>query len=234
MKVKLVTALALLASAALSLMFTNTPSRGQQARGRSNREALNSKSLSERVRQVKAKGGTQVSLPGPIPMYDDVDDLNEALTLYDVVIAHPIDKISIAPDERNIMTFYKFKIDEVLSQRENIKTACCDIEKAPVALPPLKPKEFYLQAGGGTLLFEGINVSVEEEFGDLLKHQKYLLLLSLNPSSNIGLVKLGPSGVFALDSTGVLETLSKKPDVLSRQLEEQYGKSLARLKRGRN
>jgi hypothetical protein len=234
MKVKLVTGMALIAPAALTLMFTNTPSRGQQTQGKSNREILNSKSLIERARQVKAKGGTQVSLPGPIPMYDDVDDLNEALNIYDVVIAHPTDKISVAPDARNVMTFYKFKIDEVISQPENIKTPCCGLERAPVDLPRLKPKEFYLQAGGGTVPIEGVNVSVEEEFGDLLKHQKYLLLLSLNPSSNIGMVKLGPSGVFTLDSADVLETLNKKPDVLSRQLEEQYGKSLARLKRGRN
>jgi hypothetical protein len=234
MKAKFVAGLILITSFVIAMVSTDTPSRGQQARGGSNKEALNSKSLKAQALRIKAKGGTQVSLPAPIPMYDDVNDLNEALSLYDAVVAHPTDKISVIADERNVMTFYKFKIDEVLSRRESMKASCCGAEKPPVDLPPLKPKEFYLRAGGGTVLLDGINITVEEEFGDLLKHRKYLLLLSLDPSSNIGLVKLGTSGVFALDSEDVLEPLNKNPDMLSRQLQEQYGKSLTRLRRWRD
>src|ERR687883_572625 len=71
------------------------------------------------ARLAKAKGQNRISKWGPEATYgDEVIDLNDALRYYQMILAVPIEKQSRPFGDRDVRTWYKFKIVENLSHKE--------------------------------------------------------------------------------------------------------------------
>src|SRR5687768_10175005 len=73
--------------------------------------------LSNRIKKAKAGGITEVVIPAPVPYLAEVSSLDEAVTHYSVIVGEAIDATSIQVDGSNIMTYYRFRILERLSDR---------------------------------------------------------------------------------------------------------------------
>ena len=157
-------------------------------------------------------------------------DLKTALNQNTLIIADVIDKVSRMLDSHTIGTFYRLKVVETVSRPE--APACCDPkdEEFPSDLPALDENEMYLAGIGGTVQLDGMEVTVTEDFEDLLPYARYMLFLSPSASGKISLAKVGPRGVFRIKGNTHLESIVGKPSRLEREIEQTYGNSFARLK----
>jgi hypothetical protein len=186
--------------------------------------------LQARVRKEKAKGIQKVTFPAPHLEYAEEINLKDALAQTKVLVADVIDKNSRLLDSHTIGTFYRLRIVEEVSQPAS--AGCCDPKDAefPSDLPPLNDNEIYFVGMGGTLVLEGIEVTVAEDFGELLPFGRYLFFLSPSPSGKFSLGKVGPAGVFRVKSSGHLESIASKSHKLGREIEQTYSNSFVRLK----
>lgn len=200
---------------------------GQQQQPLGNQGSEDPTTLRARIKPARARGAQKAVFPGPIPWYEAVRSLGEALARYTVVIAQPVEKRSFMPGPRDIQSIYKLKVIDTLS-RANV-SGCCVPTDLPAGLTPLNENEIYLWAGGGTVQLDGVETTVEDEFGGLSTSRQYLLFLKLDPSGKIGMVTLGPRGVFKINPNGVLESIVNDPHVLKRDIEKGYGNSVNRM-----
>ena len=182
--------------------------------------------LSSRVKKAKAAGATEVILPGPIPYLAEASGLDDAVAQYSVIIAKPTDVISTQVDVRNIMTYYKFRILETLSDRPGPSGGVP--EELPAFLEPLRSDEIYILEGGGTVMIEGTKVTQKGQY-EYAKDEKYLLFISKNSAQSIAMVSLGKYGVFSVKEDD-LEGLVKEHSFLKRDLSQRHSNKIANLR----
>jgi len=196
--------------------------------------------LSEKIQRAKKSGRNKVYIPSPIPFYAELDSLDEALSKTTTVVATPIEKKTVILDPESIVTYYRLKIADSLSQ--GVPSKCCDHKSLPRELSATNSDETYLELGGGTLIIDGVTVIEEEEFGGLQLYQQYLFFLSQNTSQTLGMVQLGKDGIFKVTEDGGLETIASSKDsakeqsihkvksAIEQDLERLHGNSLTQLK----
>lgn len=184
--------------------------------------------IKARIRKAKAQGKKQVVLSEPEVFYEEVSDVNDALSRYSLIIARPVEKSSLMLDQRNITTFYKFEIIETLSSAQPAN--CCIAESLPDQLQATKENEIYIRVSGGTVNVDDVEVTIPEEFGELSMSQPYLLFISREEGKAIGIVKAGAGGIFKVSDMGKIETLSIRPHTLSLSVAKEYGSSIERLR----
>jgi len=161
-------------------------------------------SLTEVAKRAKDEGKGMVTLPGPDIDYAGVDmGLDEALRDYSVVIVEPIESKSYMVDSDNIETWYRFRIREMVSQRD---PKSCDTCSPPTASPqdmaPARSGEFLLAISGGTVTVDGVQVTMTNGSIPRFENGKeYLLFLSLMPSG-VAVLGSGPSAVFRVNEGG--------------------------------
>ncbi|MCI0339241.1 MAG: hypothetical protein L0226_16845 [Acidobacteria bacterium] len=217
-----------------------TRSNSQQQQVESLVHDNDSNTIRGKVKRAKEKGRKVVNIPSPIPLYAEVDSLDEALSQTMAVVAMPIEKKSMLLDPETIVTFYRLRVIETLSQ--NILPDCCAPKSIPSELPSLNMGEIYLQVGGGSVTIDDVMVAEKEEFGGLRLSQQYLIFLSQNPSLSIAMVRLGAGGIFKVNDDSSLEaitpsigsgkerSLNSVKSPLQRDLENLHGNSLRQLK----
>src|SRR5687768_4015183 len=87
----------------------------------------------ERLQRAKARGDKKIRSGGVIPLYAQVN-LDQALEIYDWVIGEFVSSKSFATDDDgSIVTWYKFKIHETVSQA---KHRVSKIDSPPAELLP--------------------------------------------------------------------------------------------------
>lgn len=183
--------------------------------------------LEARIKPAKERGLKKVVFPTPQSRPAALAGLEDALTRFAVVIAEPIEKITLRLDPWSIHSFYRLKILERLNDAP--AWDCCVSKDMSDQLPALDEGELYLQVYGGTVMIEGIEVTIREKFRPVL-HEKHLLFLSQNPSKKMALVSLGPRGVFFIREDGKPRSIVKEPNPLKQDIEQKYGNSIHRLK----
>jgi hypothetical protein len=188
--------------------------------------------LHARVKQEKNQGAQRVSFSRPLVEYPDVD-LPTALAETTLVIADVTEKQSRLIDSNTIGTFYRLSVVETLSKPN--ASACCKLndEDFPTDLPALGDNEMYMAGIGGTLVLDGIEVTVDEEFKEMLPYRRYLLFLTTTSSGKSSSGMIGPKGVFLIKSDGRLESLVNKSYKLRLDIERTFNNSLVRLKESR-
>lgn len=187
-------------------------------------------SLRARVRKEKAKGIQQVTFSGPIVEYAEGITLNDALADTTVVIADVTEKYSRLIDSHTVGTFYKLTIIEILSKPSS--SGCCgpNDEDLPKDLPALEKNEVYLLGMGGTVIIDDVQVTVTEDFNELLPYRRYLFFISPSASGKLYLNRIGPRGIFTVEPGGYLESLGDRPLKLARELSQRYSNSLSRMR----
>jgi hypothetical protein len=182
----------------------------------------------ERLQRAKARGDKKLLSHGVIPLYATVN-LDQALEIYDLVIGEFVSSKSFAIDDGgNIVTWYKFKVHERVSEA---KRRVSKIDSPPAEFLPLANDEILIWKTGGTVIIDGMEIEMKDlEFPPFENSKKYLLVLALDPAKQAGTVEVGPSGTLLVKSDDTLELATKNRPYFKREIENRYGASVSKLR----
>jgi len=187
--------------------------------------------LDSLVERAKASGQHEISFPtGVINDYGVARDVDEALSWFDVVVATVVYKKSFVDESDQIRTWFKFKIIENLHKSNRKCTSCQSTLNLPVEMPPPSDDEFLVLKDGGTVNIKGIRVtSYDSAFPDLSMSARYMLFISPNPDERNNALRMGPLGVYKIDSNDEIEPL-RKDHSLSQDVKARLGDSMSRVR----
>jgi hypothetical protein len=199
------------------------------------RQAPEARSIIQQVAIAKERGERRIQIsvpPSSAPEYKSVNNLDEAISNYAIVIARPVARQSKYL-VYTISTWYKFKVIENISDKTFSDRS--DHADAPKELLPVQPDEILIPKGGGDLVIDGVEVICDEPgFPQFEMSRTYLLFVKPDPFSSkfgrIGAFTLGPKGVFVVRSDGMIEPVTQQSHALKSELEKLYGNSLERIK----
>jgi hypothetical protein len=230
-KLTVIVTLVLLSVIAGSLGATSLMSQQQSSRAQKSMEPRGS--LRWYADQAKGRGQQEIIKPTPIPLLAAVNDLDDALSNFTVVVAQPLAKVTSMKDANNLTTMYKFKILERLSSpppgSECLK--CLAWIEPPGELIPIEGDEFIAPTDGGIIVIDGVKViNKSRDFPEFSIGQKYLLFLTFDSGRSVGMFQLGPKGVFRIKGDDTLESINSWVHPLRQSLEVEHGSSFHRLK----
>jgi hypothetical protein len=182
------------------------------------------------ARVAKAKGEKKINIPAQKAVYaSEYRDLDEALKYNGLIIAKPVDKVVVVNDDTLIRTWYKCRIIEKLSNID--LPQCRDCMPNDLTIPqdmyPLNKDEILIPQGGGSVDADGITVVYDDPlFPQFDISRKYLLLIQTDPSGQIGLLKIGPSGVFTIDNNNRLQPINESPHGIKTEMANRYNSSI--------
>lgn len=190
--------------------------------------------LSWHAKRAKLKGEKQVRLPPPAIDYPGSgSDLNAALSGFSVAIVQPVASATAAINDYTVTTWYKVKVLEYLSKKDPPCLTCPTLEQVPQSLLPLGQDEVVLDMVGGSVLIDGVNVSMAANHPPLRKSNKYLLLLATT-SSGTALVGAGPEGAFLVDDDNSLKPVGGGSHHLQWDMISNFGPDVNMLRRRLN
>jgi len=193
------------------------------------KEKRNTLALKERVELAKMRGERQILIPGSISANVEVENLDEAFSIYTVVIAQPIEAKSFLDVHDAIKSWYKFKVIETLSKKA--PPADTFFGDPPDDMLPLKDNEILVPRLNGTVVIDSVKVTApDSDFPTLDKSQKYLLFLSVDTTGKIGRLELGSAAVASITADAKIETTDKQQDRLKLEMKDRYNSSLNQLK----
>jgi len=95
----------------------------------------------------------------------------------------------------------------------------------------LNSDEILLEINGGTVEVEGVKVTMlNRQIPDFSESKPYLLFLSTDPSGKVGLLSLGPVGIYAISSPDQIEPIGKQNHPLAQDIRNFHRNSLASLR----
>ena len=185
------------------------------------------------AQQAKNEKLHTVTIPSLVVQYngDSTEiSLDEAIEYSSVVVAELLEKKSYEQNGNNIITWNRFRIEEVLFEASKLPCPNCVPEKPPQEMLPLQPGEFLLSKSGGKLIIDGVNVEQKESgFPEFLENSKYLLFLALRPTGTAETLG-GPVGVFRLNAQGKALPVGESSHLLRKEFKERFGNSPDRLR----
>ncbi len=184
------------------------------------------------VRVAKAKGEKRIALPVQRPEYaSGVKDLDEALKYTGLILAKPIEMKSVFVADAGINTWYKFKILDYLSTKPLPQCSCGSDLVIPEGLSNLGQDEILIPYGGGEVEVDGIKLVYEApEWPPFEIAKEYLLLLQTDSSGKIGLIMMGPSGVFTVDDHDRLKPINNKDHPVTTEINGRFSSSVQLIK----
>ena len=190
--------------------------------------------LRERARLAKAKGKQQLVVPAVATNYLGMPASPEALhrTLhgYTVVVVQLTERKSYMPDEGVIRTWNKFRVVETL-HRAPPRPSYVTRPEVPREFLPLGEDEIVVHSEGGTVDLDGVEVTQHDaSLPTFRKAHKYLLALSLDPSTRVGEIEMGPHSLLPLNPDGTLDPRRDR-DYLQQVLKTRHGGSFEQLKK---
>lgn len=180
--------------------------------------------------KAKAEGKRKIFFPGPNIDYAGVDtDLDEALNDYSVVVATAVDSKGYIEDSNYIRTWTKFRILEPLTRKNSRYCYTCPpISNPPEDMAVTDPEYFLLETSGGTVIVDGVEVTMtNREIPPFEIGKPYLLLISFETSGVAGL-GTGPSSVFSITDDGSMNTVGNWK--LQTQIAQRFNLKLSALK----
>lgn len=194
--------------------------------------------LSWYAAMAKAKGQSEARVAVPVIEYAVPKDLTEALAYYSLVVVEPVEKKSY-PDESTILSWYKFRLLEVLSSPTILCTTCPAIQPAPADMLPLKSDEFVASTAEGEIELDGVKlVSVDRDHPGFEKGKRYVIFLAFDTTRTEAALRMGPSGTFQVDDLDQLKAINEKYkhpviDELTGGADHSLNKLRKRLKTGK-
>lgn len=177
------------------------------------------------IEDAKPKNEMEAKVRAPIGYYASVKSVEEALAHYSTVIAQPVDQVTkLSTDGKEIETWFKFKADYLSQPTQTACKTCLNPQLIPPELQPLQQDEFVLRRGIGTIESNGVTVtSFDDDFPSFKHSQKYFMFVSLNPTTGVASLELGPEGVSLIETNGNLSPLSPRHQTLTGRLRASYG-----------
>ncbi len=214
---------ALVIAALISVGVIRSASKPQDANPQNDRVG----SFKERLQRAKARGDRRMRSGGVIPLYAHAD-FDQALEIYDLVIGEFVSSKSFATDDNGtILTWYKFKVHETLSQA---RRRVSKIDSPPAELLPLDSDEILIWQTGGTVEIEGMEIEMENlEFPPFENSKQYLLVLAFDPAKQAGTVEVGPPGALLVQANDTVEPAAKDLAYFKREIDKRYG-SVSKLR----
>jgi hypothetical protein len=182
----------------------------------------------QRLQRAKERGDKKLVSHGVIPLYAQVN-FAQALEIYDLVIGEFVSSKSfVTDDDGTILTWYKFKVFETISQP---KRRVSQIDSPPAELLPLAPDEILIWKTGGTVEVDGMEIEMQDlEFSPFQNSKKYLLILALDPAKQAGTLEVGPGGALLVKSDDTVEPAAKNRIHFKREIDNRYGSSVSKLR----
>lgn len=133
------------------------------------REKRDSLTIKERVELAKIRGKKQIVAPGFVslhPVAATPEEIEQLLPRYTIVLAESVEEFGYLIDPRTIMSWYRFRIIDVLSQAPPQQTFA--VRQVPDQLLPIKEDELLVPtAGGSATLDGGRNYSKRPDYSSL-------------------------------------------------------------------
>lgn len=188
--------------------------------------------LEERARLAKARGDKRVYLPAVASLYmesESPEELKGRLPDYTVLVAELVGRKTYVRDG-GMRTWYKFKTLDAFRLSPPLTFLAPTRESVHVELLPIRENEFVINRPGGSLMMDGIEiVQGEQDVPAFANTQRYMLILSFEPSSRVGEIILGGQSILPVNPDNTLDP--KQPQhMLQRVLTEHYAGSLEQLK----
>ena len=189
-------------------------------------------SLEALAQDCAANGIQSTDISTMLWEYDGIDGIDDALSKYTVIVAHPVSSTSYAwsSEYQIIGTWYKFAVTETLSQRPHITCETCDTDP-PVSLLPLSAGQLLIPKYGGAVVINGVTInSIDSDFPAYQTSQNYFIFLDVNQTNGVGNVHGGGAAVFAVGANGILTPVSSISSALADDISLRYGNSLPALR----
>lgn len=194
--------------------------------------------LKERALLAKLKGEQKITYTAwslSSKDYVSFSGVDAALAVYTVVVAQPVAETTYVSREGEIVTNYKFRTLETISEPPPNRFAPGPFDgEVRAELLPLESGEFVVGRLGGTSSVDGVEVTAKfDDFEQFSLFKPYLLFLSFDSTKRVGGMEMGPLSALAINEDGTLGTLDRRPDrEIKRGLEEAFGDSAALVKAG--
>ncbi len=188
-------------------------------------------SFDERVQLARARGEQRIVMPANMTLYPvarSADELAELLPRYTVVIARPLEERSYITGENVIGSWHKFKIVETLAQAPPLPAYAS--RTIPQELLPIAEDEFVVHREGGTVTVNGVEVTQNDSsIPPFQASPRYMLLLSLDPTTRIGELPLGPHGILPINPDNSLDA-RREGHPLQQVVRNRHSGSIERLR----
>jgi hypothetical protein len=192
-------------------------------------KTTNRHTLKSLAKKAKETGKNVVVIPAPqIEYAGEADDPDFVFSNYSSVVAQPVESKSYALATDKIVTWYKFKILETLSQRPPLS----DLPTAelPQDLLPLNEDEFLVATIGGSLSIDEVNVVMNNsELPPFSMDQRYLLFVSKNPSG-FAILWAGPTGAYTITPDDRIVSVNDRAHPIKEALKRRFRGSVRQLR----
>jgi hypothetical protein len=177
-----------------------------------------------------AEGKHQTSITPPSGDYVGADNTPEEILEYaNIVVAQPVDSHTGTVGDSDIITWYKFKIVETLSEGIPSPRKYPNLT-LPDAILPVSEDEFIMSRHSGTMTVDGVEISVfNNKFPPYSKDKQYLFFLTKTGNKKASLL-VGPAAVFTVSHDGTLEPASGRTHPFKEFITRRFDASLEKLK----
>src|SRR5258708_17289491 len=102
---------------------------------------------------------------------------------------------------------------------------------APEKMFPLGAGEILIPQAGGSVMVDGVEITEDDlQFPQFALSARYLLFLRTGDSGQIGLLQMGPIGVFVEQEDDRLEPVSRRANALTSAITTRFRSSLQMLR----
>lgn len=181
---------------------------------------------------AKAKGKRQTNFDAGFENYAVARSLSEAVPYYSIVRVKLINSTPEILDSKQIETWWRFSLLEILSEQQIVDcNTCGQLRTPPPSVSQSSSGEVLVPKKGGTVTVDGIRlISSDHQIPAFEPSHEYLLFLSLDASRKIGNLGMGPAGVYGIKPDGTVEPVVPQPYEIWREIQSRYGASLERLR----
>ncbi len=96
---------------------------------------------------------------------------------------------------------------------------------------PINEDEILIPLGGGSVEVNGITVIYDDPlFPQFDISRQYLLLIQTDSSGQIGLLDMGPYGVFTINDNNRLQPINENPHGIKTEMVTRYNSSIEALR----
>jgi len=189
--------------------------------------------LKSRASEAKAQGKHEVTVGVPSDIPQIVPSLDHALANFLVIVGRPIATQIVVEHDADIVTWYKFHIDTILSNRpHHLSQITLDIlsdEMRPTQLLPIAKDEIVVIRPGGTLIVDGVTINARNPHFPPFDTSKTYLLFLYNSTDGLAYAGMEAAGTFEIDDDKLLP-LGRDDHPVVQDMKNLYGNSLSRAR----
>lgn len=190
-------------------------------------------SIAEQARAAKARGERTIHLDTPIPLpiaMRTADDATSKLSA--LLVTKTASLVTMSGGNSNeIITWYKFRIDEVLSRQTGAVDSSPLPPDVPESLLPLKADEILVPEPGGSVTVEDVTVTMDgDDLASARDSDKYVVFGLLSSSGKVLQTIAGRSLIYSVAADDTLTSLAPLPSPISREIARRGRNSLHGLR----